>query len=188
MSEERAAQSPSDWIARFSGLVAQGGRVLDLACGRGRHSRWFASRGCDVVAVDRDAAALGELGGLARVSVRQVDLEADPWPFAKDTFDAIVVTQYRHRPRFPHLLQALTGDGVLLYETFARGNEAYGKPTNPAFLLDEGELLSRVADAMTVVAFEQGRIDADRPAVMQRLAAVGRRRKWPPQLAAVRRS
>lgn len=183
MSEQHSAQSPSDWIVRFSALVAHGGKVLDLACGRGRHSRWFASRGCGVVAVDRDAAALGDLAGLAGVSVRQADLEAGPWPFPGDTFDAIVVTQYLHRPLFPSLLQALAGDGVFLYETFARGNEAYGRPSNPAFLLDDGELLSRVAGAMTVVAFEQGLIDADRPAVVQRLAAVGRRRKWPPLLS-----
>jgi hypothetical protein len=134
------------------------------------------------MAVDRDAAAVDELAGLTRVSALHADLEADPWPFAQDIFDAIVVTQYLHRPLFPAMMQSLAGDGVLLYETFARGNETYGKPSNPDFLLDDAELLSRVAGAMTVVAFEQGRVDADRPAVVQRLAAVGRRRAWPPQL------
>ena len=126
--------------------------------------------------------ALEGLAGLARVAVLHADLEVDRWPFAQDSFDAIVVTQYLYRPVFPQLLQALAGDGVLLYETFARGNEAYGKPSNPDFLLEDGELLARVAGAMTVVAFEQGRIDADRPAVVQRLAAVGRGRAWPPHL------
>jgi SAM-dependent methyltransferase len=182
VSERHASQPPSGWVVRFSALVADGARVLDLACGNGRHSRWFAARGCEVVAVDRDAAALDGLAGVAHVDIVRADLEADPWPFAQDAFDAIVVTQYLHRPLFPGILRSLAGDGVLLYETFARGNEAYGKPSNPDFLLDDGELLSRVAGAMTVVAFEQGRLDAERPSVVQRLAAVGRHRAWPPRL------
>ncbi len=167
----------------FPALVAHGGRVLDLACGRGRHSRWFARADCDVVAVDRDAAALDELAGLAGVAVRQRRSGSGSLAFRARIRSTPSWSRSTCIARcFPTLLHALTGDGVLLYETFARGNEAYGKPSNPDFLLDEGELLSRVAGAMTVVAFEQGRIDADRPAVVQRLAAVGRRRTWPPQL------
>jgi SAM-dependent methyltransferase len=173
---------PSRWVARFSTLVADGARVLDVACGQGRHSRWFAARGCRVVAVDRDTAALERLASVAGVTTVGADLEAHAWPFEGEKFDAIVVTHYLHRALFPDLLRALNDDGVLLYETFARGNEAYGKPSNPDFLLSDGELLTVVGNSLIVVAFEQGRIEAERPAVVQRLAALGRRRPWPPPL------
>ncbi len=182
MTAHDANSSPSLWVRRFSGLVTEGGRVLDVACGRGRHSRWFAARGCRVVAIDRDSAALDELAAVARVTPIAVDLEAGAWPFEGEKFDAVIVTNYLHRALFPHLLRTLAGDGVLLYETFARGNEAYGKPSNPEFLLDEAELLGVVGDSLSIVAFEQGRTELGRPAVVQRLAAVGRGRAWPPDL------
>jgi SAM-dependent methyltransferase len=175
---------PSRWVVRFSTLIAEGARVLDVACGQGRHSRWFAARGCRVVAVDRDAAALDQLASVAGVTTVSADLEADSWPFEGEKFDAIVVTHYLHRALFPGLLGALADDGVLLYETFARGNEVYGKPSNPDFLLTDAELLSVVGNALVVVAFEQGRIEVERPAVVQRLAALGRGRPWPPELPA----
>jgi SAM-dependent methyltransferase len=182
MSGHDASLSPSSWVLRFAALVADGARVLDVACGHGRHSRWFAARACEVVAVDRDAALLDQLSSVAGITCVKADIEADPWPFEDEKFDAIVVTNYLHRALFPHLLRSLADDGVLLYETFARGNESYGKPSNPDFLLAEGELLSLVGGALIVVAFEQGRIDHGRPAVVQRLAGVGRRRRWPPEL------
>ena len=182
MSAHHASLSPSAWVVRFSALVADGSRVLDVACGQGRHSRWFAARGCRVVAVDRDTAALEALASVAGVTAVSADLEAQPWPFEGEKFDAIIVTHYLHRALFPSLLRALADDGVLLYETFARGNEAYGKPSNPDFLLSEGELLAVVRGSLIVVAFEQGRIESEPPAVVQRLAAVGRRRAWPPAL------
>ena len=178
----QASLAPSHWVLRFSSLVADGARVLDVACGQGRHSRWFAARGCRVVAVDRDTAALDQLSSVAGVSAVSADLEADPWPFESDKFDAIIVTNYLHRALFPSLLRALADDGVLVYETFARGNEAYGKPSNPDFLLTEGELLTIIGRSLIVVAFEQGRIESEPPAVVQRLAALGRRRSWPPPL------
>jgi SAM-dependent methyltransferase len=174
--------APSRWVLRFSSLVADGARVLDVACGQGRHSRWFAARGCRVVAVDRDTAALDQLASVAGVTAISADLEADPWPFESEKFDAIIVTNYLHRALFPSLLRALADDGVLVYETFARGNEAYGKPSNPDFLLTEGELLTIIGRSLIVVAFEQGRIESEPPAVVQRLAALGRRRSWPPSL------
>jgi SAM-dependent methyltransferase len=174
--------APSPWVLRFSSLVADGARVLDVACGQGRHSRWFAARGCRVVAVDRDTAALDQLASVAGVTAVGADLEADPWPFESEKFDAIIVTHYLHRALFPSLLRALADDGVLVYETFARGNEAYGKPSNPDFLLSEGELLTIIGRSLIVVAFEQGRIESEPPAVVQRLAALGRRRSWPPPL------
>ncbi len=177
-----ASLAPSRWVVRFSSLVADGARVLDVACGQGRHSRWFAARGCRVVAVDRDTAALDLLSSVAGVTAVSTDLEAQPWPFETEKFDAIIVTHYLHRALFPSLLGVLADDGVLVYETFARGNEAYGKPSNPDFLLTEGELLTIIDRTLIVVAFEQGRIESEPPVVVQRLAAVGRRRSWPPRL------
>ncbi|MGH8800199.1 MAG: class I SAM-dependent methyltransferase [Casimicrobiaceae bacterium] len=177
-----ADDAPSGWIARFAPLVPPGSRVLDLACGRGRHSRYFAARLCDVVAVDRDAQALAALAGVARVTTMAVDLEAGPWPLAGERFDAIVVANYLHRPLLAALLDALEAHGTWLYETFAAGNEAYGKPANPNFLLSPDELLMLTRDRLTVVAFEQGVVHGARSAVMQRIAAVGRGRRWPPPL------
>jgi SAM-dependent methyltransferase len=174
--------APSPWIARFAPLVASGARVLDLAAGQGRHALHLARRGASVVAVDRDADALATLAGARGIETRIADLERGAWPFAGERFDAIVVVRYLHRPLLAHLLAALAGDGVLLYETFARGNEAYGKPSNAAFLLEPDELLALVRERLTVVAFEQGRVGGARPAVIQRLAAVGRQRAWPPLL------
>ncbi len=177
------ALPPSRWVLRFSALVADGARVLDLASGQGRHSRLFAARGCRVIAVDRDQALLDQLASLSGVTSVRSDLESEPWPFAGEKFDAIVVTNYLHRPLLQHLLRALADDGVLLYETFALGNERYGKPSNPDFLLTDGELLASFAGSLTVVAFEQGLMtDTGTPSVVQRLAAVGKRRRWPPGL------
>jgi SAM-dependent methyltransferase len=181
--EHSLAASP--WVTRFAALVPPGSRVLDLAAGNGRHARFFAARGATVLAVDRDADSLRLLAAVAGIETRMLDLETGTWPLAGRAFDAIVVTNYLHRPLFPHLRAALVPDGVLLYETFAMGNEAYGRPANPDFLLCRDELLSlaSLAPAMTVVAFEQGLVEGDgRKAVVQRLAAVGPARQWPPLL------
>jgi SAM-dependent methyltransferase len=174
--------APSAWIERFAHLVPAGARLLDVAAGGGRHARFFAGRGVHVVAIDRDADALATLHGVPGVETRVADLEGAAWPFADERFDALVVVNYLHRALFPQLLAALAPDGALLYETFARGNEALGRPSNPAFLLRESELLGLAHGRLTIVAFEQGRIDGERPAVVQRLAAVGRARRWPPPL------
>ena len=173
---------PSPWIVRFAPLAVAGARVLDIACGRGRHSVYFASRGCRVVAVDRDPGALAMLSSVAGVKAIACDLESGEWPFAAERFDVVVVTNYLHRALLPRQVQAVADDGLLLYETFALGNEAFGRPSNRDFLLAEGELLQVVRDALTIVAFEQGAVTDERPAVLQRLAAVGRARRWPPQL------
>ncbi len=184
-SPAHGSEAPSSWIVRFAHLIAPGGRVLDLACGHGRHTRYMAARGHPVVAVDRDAAALSALTGLGRVDARCLDLERDGWPLAGETFAGIVVTNYLHRPLFPHLALALAADGALLYETFAVGNEAHGRPSNPDFLLAPGELLAWSGGWSTVVAFEQGRVrEGTRDAVVQRVAAVGTARAWPPALVA----
>ena len=173
---------PSPWIVRFAPLIASGARVLDLACGYGRQAHHLASRGARVLAVDRDEVALATLAGVPGIETRAVDLESGAWPLAGERFDAIVAVHYLHRRLFPDLLASLAGDGVLLYETFAAGNAAYGKPSNPDFLLEPGELLDVARGRLEVVAFEQGVVDGDSPAVIQRLAAVGRGRRWPPPL------
>jgi SAM-dependent methyltransferase len=178
--------APSPWIVRFAPLIRAGARVLDLAAGQGRHARFLAARGATVVAVDRDAGAMASLAQVAGIETRALDLEAGAWPLAGERFDAVVVVNYLHRPLFPRLRAALAPDGVLLYETFAMGNEAYGRPANPDFLLCRDELLTVAAlpPAMTIVAFEQGLVRGEsRPAVVQRLAAVGAQRDWPAVLA-----
>jgi SAM-dependent methyltransferase len=181
MTDAHAAHdlAPSPWFSRFAELVTAGARVLDVACGRGRHARLFADRGCRVLAVDRDAAALAALADVPGVVTAALDLEGGAWPLAGERFDAIVVANYLHRPLFPHLVAALASDGTLLYETFARGNEAYGRPSNPDFLLEPGELLRVAAGSLSVVAFEEGVLGNGRQAVVQRLAAVGKGRAWP---------
>jgi SAM-dependent methyltransferase len=159
-----------------------GARVLDLAAGRGRHARLFAARGAHVVAVDRDAEALASLAGVPGVETRVLDLEGHAWPLAGERFAAIVVANYLHRPAFGAILAALSDAGVLLYETFAAGNEAFGRPSNPAFLLASGELLERVRGRLAVVSYEEGRVEREgAAAVVQRIAAVGPRhpRPWP---------
>ena len=163
---------PSAWVERFAHLVRSDARVLDVAAGRGRHARLFAARGAHVVAVDRDADALSALHAVAGVKTIVADIEAGPWPFPGETFDAIVVTNYLHRPLFAPIVAALAAGGVLLYETFAEGHEALGRPTNPAFLLRQDELLDVARGWLSIVAFEQGRLAGERPAIVQRLAAI----------------
>lgn len=162
---------PSPWVVRWAPLLRAGGRVLDLACGSGRHARWLAGRGFDVLGVDRDAVALSGLPGAVRT--RQADLEQGVWPLGDEApFDAVIVTNYLHRPLWPHLLDALAPGGVLIYETFAVGNETVGKPSNPDFLLRPGELLDAVRGALRVIAYEDGVIEVPRTAFVQRVCAV----------------
>ena len=180
---------PSPWVVRFASLIAPGAPVLDVACGSGRHARLLAAAGHPVVAVDRDATALRALAGVAGVRTVAADLESGPWPLEGETFGGVVVTNYLHRPRLAAIVAALAPDGVLLYETFAAGNEAFGRPSNPDFLLRVDELLALAAGRLLVVAFEQGCCGVDgvqagggTARVVQRIAAVGRGRAWPPPL------
>jgi SAM-dependent methyltransferase len=175
--------APSPWVVRFAPLIARGARVLDLASGYGRHALFFAARGARVLAADRDRAALATFSAAPGIEIRAVDLERGDWPFPGERFDAIVAVHYLHRALFPHLLASLADDGAVIYETFAAGNAAYGKPASPDFLLTPGELLDFARGRLTVIAFEQGLADGERPAVIQRLAAVGRARAWPPPLS-----
>jgi SAM-dependent methyltransferase len=162
----------SAWVRRFAPLIVEGGSVLDLACGRGRHSRHLAGLGYCVEALDRDPEALAALADVPGVTPRLADVEGGPWPYHSRAFDAVVVTNYLYRPLLPMILNALETGGVLIYETFMVGNEQFGKPTNPAYLLRSGELLDVVRRRLTIVAFEQGEIASPRPAVVQRLCAV----------------
>ncbi len=166
------SDTPSAWVCRWAGQIRPGGRILDVAAGGGRHARWFAARGHPVDAVDRDAAALRQLAGVAGVTRLCADLESGPWPYAGRTFAGIVVTNYLHRPLFPHLLDALAPGGVLIYETFAAGNGKYGRPGNPDFLLQPGELLEVARGRLRVIAYEDVFVTEPRPAVVQRLCAV----------------
>ena len=178
-------EHPSSWVRRFLPLIRRGGRVLDLAAGGGRHTRLLLDMGLRVTAVDRNVEALLALAA-PHCTIRQVDLEAgEPWPLGGG-YDAVVVTNYLHRPLFPAIREALAAQGVLIYETFAAGNERLGRPSNPDFLLRPGELLEAFA-GLTVVAFEQGEVSVPRPAVIQRITAVNGPLGRLPQLAATRR-
>src|SRR6266850_3573098 len=170
-SHPHEIDSPSPWVRRWAALIRPGGRVLDVACGHGRHLRYLSSLGFAVVGVDRDEAALVALRGIGGVEIHVADIEAGPWPFAPGGFDGVVVTHFLHRPLFPDLVSALRPGGVLIYETFALGNERYGRPSNPPFLLRPNELLSRV-EPLRVIAFEQGLVTAPKAAVIQRICAV----------------
>jgi len=155
---------PSDWVRRWSDLVTRG-PVLDVASGTGRHAILFAERGLEVVAVDREAQSI------AGVRFVQADLEGSgAWPFAGQRFAAIVVTNYLHRPLLPTLEGALAEEGVLIYETFMVGNEKFGRPSNPAFLLQPGELLQAFR-GLSPIAFEQGYVERPKPGMIQRLCA-----------------
>jgi SAM-dependent methyltransferase len=163
LNTAHASLDPSPWVVRWAPLVTRG-PVLDVASGPGRHSKLFASRGLEVIAVDRDAQSI------PGVRFVQADLEEDgrPWPFPGQRFGAIVVTNYLHRPLLPVLARSLADEGILIYETFMLGNEKFGKPSNPAFLLRPGELLQAFG-ALTVLAFEQGRAER---AVVQRICVI----------------
>lgn len=164
--------TPSTWVVRWADRILAGGRVLDLACGNGRHARYFADRGHPVEAVDRDPANLERLAGVTGVASRCADLEKGPWPYAGQQFAGIVVANYLHRPLFPRLLHAIAPQGVLIYETFAAGNERYGRPSNPAFLLKPGELLEWVTGRLRVIAYEDVHVTEPKPAMVQRICAI----------------
>jgi SAM-dependent methyltransferase len=163
---------PSAWVVRHTPLVPPGTPVLDLACGAGRHARYFAGRGHPVIAVDIDLAGVADLAGEPGVTLLGRDLESGEWPFHGAQFGGIVITNYLHRPHFPLLPPALLPGGALIVETFGAGNERFGRPRNPAFLLAPGELLAAFAESLEVVAYEHVTEETPRPAVRQRIAAV----------------
>ena len=165
-------EPPSFWICWFAALIRNGGEVLDLASGKGRHALWLAALGHRVEAVDRDEAALSHLCGIANVAAVTADLESGAWPYAGRKFDGVVVSRYLHRPLLPLLADLLHPQGVLIYETFMVGNERFGKPSNPDFLLRTNELLDVFAPRLKVVAFEQGQVSRPKAAEIQRICAI----------------
>jgi SAM-dependent methyltransferase len=175
MSEAKhAGLAPSAWVVRFAGLVPAGGAVLDLACGGGRHARLFLARGHRVIAVDIDTAGVADMKASASAEILAADLENAPWPLEGRTFAGVVVTNYLWRLLLPLIVAAVAPGGVLIYETFARGNERFGKPSNPNFLLADGELLRAVEGKLRVVAYECLEVSEPKPAMVQRIAAVNR--------------
>lgn len=162
----------SEWVVRFAPLVRPSGSVLDVACGNGRHTRFFLARGHEVVAVDIDLSKVSDLGTSARLKLVEADIEHDPWPLSGARFDAVVVTNYLHRPLLDRFVKALAPAGLLIYETFARGNERWGRPSNPDFLLRPGELLEVVQGRLRVIAYEDVTLTEPSPAAVQRICAI----------------
>ena len=172
--------SPSPWVKRFAALVPEGGRVLDVACGGGRHTRFFLDRGCLVTAVDQDTDYVADLCSHIGIEIVTADLEnGSPWPFAGRRFDAVVVANYLYRPLFPALIDAVALGGALIYETFAAGNERYARPRNPDHLLRPGELLAAAGAGLQVIAYEYGYQDRPSPKVAERICAVRGEGPWP---------
>ena len=177
---EAAFAAPSRWVWRFlPAAPAGGGHVLDLAAGRGRHSRLARQRGWRVTAVDRETAPLTALTAEDDgIAVLEIDLEAGAAADAMHVvgaagpFDIVIVCNYLHRPLLPHLPAVLKPGGRLIYETFMLGNEAYGRPRNPDFLLRPGELPAAFGGLLTVLAFEQGYEAVPAPRVVQRYAGI----------------
>ena len=164
--------SPSPWIERFAPLVVDGAPVLDIASGRGRHAQLFLARGHPVTAIDRDLSLLDPPAGTPGLTIIEADLEGGaPWPLDNIPFGAVVVANYLHRPLFPALIAALAPDGVLIYETFAAGNERFGRPRNPDYLLQPGELLDMVRGRLRIIAYEDVELGPPRAAMIQRICA-----------------
>ncbi|MCL2656892.1 MAG: class I SAM-dependent methyltransferase [Betaproteobacteria bacterium] len=164
--------TPSAWVVAYSQQIPSGGRVLDLACGKGRHACWLAEQGFHVLAVDSDSEAICELDGFKNIEARCIDLEFGPWLLGHGCFDGIVVTNYLHRPVLDKLYAGLSPGGILIYETFMRGNELLGRPSRSEFLLEPNELHAwAMQHGLEIIAFEESKIQAPRRAVVQRLCA-----------------
>ena len=159
----------SDWVKRFAHHVPHDSNVLDVACGSGRQGRFFLNKGHQVTFVDKDVTEVGDLVEHPNARMIAGDLEAGPWPLGKKQFQCMVVTNYLWRPNFKRLLLHL--DGLLIYETFAEGNEQYGRPQNKDFLLQKGELFERIRGHCQVIAYEQRTLHYPSQAIVQRIAA-----------------
>jgi SAM-dependent methyltransferase len=165
--------APSPWVVRHLPRLAPSARVLDLACGSGRHARLLAAQKHPVLAVDRDSEALAALRALPGISVMVADLEGEAWPLAGQRFAGVIVTNYLWRPRLSDVCALLAPGGVLIYETFMAGNDAYGKPSNPDFLLQPGELRAVASAAgLRVLDFAEGYSASPKPGMRQAICAV----------------
>lgn len=163
---------PSRWLEQCIKYLPAGARVLDMACGSGRHSRYLAEKNYPVLAVDRNTLALAGLSNIPGVETQAMDLEGEVWPLAGETFAGVLVTNYLWRPRFGELLALLAPGGVLIYETFMLGNEAYGKPSNPDFLLRPQELRALIQSAgLRELDFVEGYVEQPKPAMRQAICA-----------------
>ena len=178
-SDHRRTWEPSDWVARFYPGIKHEGRVLDVACGTGRHFPLGLSSGKRLVGIDRDISQASPYSQAPNLQLIEADLEhGGPFPLRGEVFDGVIVTNYLWRPLLPDIVAAVAPDGVLIYETFAIGHEQFGKPSNPDFLLQPGELLQAVAGRLRVVVFEHVRL-ARPERIVQRIAAVGLQHRWP---------
>ena len=164
---------PSEWVKNHIKIIPNSGTVLDLACGTGRHTRLLLETGRRVFALDCNISQLEDLRENDSVTIIKHDLEtANSWPFSPQTFDGIVVTNYLYRPLYPRIIDALAVNGVLIYQTFAVGNEKYGRPRNPDFLLKEDELLETFGTQLEVVNYSHGYIQKPSPAEMQSICCI----------------
>ena len=161
----------SSWVRRHADRIAPASNLLDLACGNGRHARYLANLGHRITLIDHDLSGVIDLVDDDRFELIEHDLEHSPWPLTGRSFGGIVVTNYRHPPLYPDLIAALCDHGTLIYDTFAIGNERFGHPRNPAYLLKPGELLDAFAPKLHIVAYDHGYVDAPKPAIRQRLCA-----------------
>ena len=161
---------PSPWVVNYVDQINEGSDVLDLACGSGRHTRLFLERGCRVMAIDLNIEGVSGLMGDPGLAVLEVDLENGPWPLGNADFDAVVVTNYLWRPLFPRIRDAVRPGGLVIYETFADGNERFGKPSNPDYLLKEGELNDWFSD-WEILGYEHAEVTDPRPAMVQHICA-----------------
>ncbi len=176
MSDEQHS-APSEWVLAFIDRIRPKGRVLDVACGHGRHLRLALDYGFHVTGLDRDLSGVAGLADWPQVELVQADLEAgEQFPLKGRTFDGVIVTNYLWRPVLADIVACVADDGILIYETFARGHEKFGRPTNKDFLLTRNELIKAVLPNMTIVAFEHGLLDGENPKVVQRIVAGGRQR------------
>jgi SAM-dependent methyltransferase len=174
----RGLRTPSRWVERFLPGVRSGGRILDVACGGGCHLRLALRRGYRVIGVDRDLEGVEELRAWSRVELVRADLEArQRFPFAGELFDGVIVTNYLWRPILRDIVTAVAPDGLLIYETFAAGNERFGRPSNPDYLLRPGELVEAVRPRLVPVAYEHVTLSGP-PRKVQRIAAVGPDHEW----------
>ncbi|MFT7684834.1 MAG: SAM-dependent methyltransferase [Candidatus Azotimanducaceae bacterium] len=162
---------PSPWVKKFANLIPVGAKVLDLACGKGRHTRYFIERSCFVTSVDINIDNMQDLSNNPKCQIIAADLEnKDDWRLPTD-FDAIIVTNYLHRPMLQHLPNALSPNGILIYQTFMIGNEAYGKPNNPDYLLAKNELKNTFQNSLNIIEFSEGLIHETHTAVTQQICA-----------------